>query len=694
MVKLSTNIKQQFAKRKGILATFFDVQKAYDQVWHFRLFQKLNKIGLSGNIFFFIRNLLSNRQVIAKVGNSFSTSRYLTMGLPQGSILSPILFNILTHDLTDIATSDVTIVQYADDICMWKIVNLKRSTNKRNINFIREQFQRNLDALENYMTTNGLTISTEKTNLILFNAGENAPNLPYFTLYNQILEYKQSIKFLGLTFTSKLSWSTHINIILEKARKNLNLIKILTKLPWGMDPQTLVHITTAIIRSSITYGQEIYFSAPKSSLKKLQSIESKAYKLAIGVPVHTSTNLLYQTIGILPLEEYRKLSSSKFLIKMNSQESYIENEIKIRSDQDFPKRAQNIRSHQTIATYTKEIFENNPHNIQLENIQNKKESFPIPFDVLPCPKFDTHYTSLKKSENINIISTTSRLHIIDNYDSHLQIFTDGSLLENNDCGAAFVIPQYNIEKSFYLGKYLSIFTAELTAIIMALNFILNFQTNFTNITLFVDSLSVLQSLENVNTKTRQELVYEIYSLLYQLFHLQKVISFCWIPSHCNISGNEKADKAAKRGALQKMPFTTIPIQLSSDEFKNILIKKVSSSFFTNIHLKDFLKKYLNFCQFQLKNKTIKYYRKITSISFKLKLNSIKTKYTKSILCKCGQMLSIEHALLICPIIKTFLTENIQKAVTDCQNITEILSDPHILLQFSEILAHSSLQNLI
>ena len=549
LLKLTTEIKHQFSRRQSLLVTFFDVQKAYDQVWHFRLLQKLTHIGITGNMLYFIKNLIEQRQMITRVGNTYSSRRTLSMGLPQGSILSPILFNILTYDLPNIVTSDTTIVQYADDICMWKKVNLKQMIKKRMKKYIKQTYQNNLDNLEKYMTANGLTISTEKTNLILFNAGEHLINLPTFKLYDTPLIYKNNTKFLGLTLTSKLSWSLHIENILSKARKNLNIIKILSKFPWGMDPQTLIHISTAIIRSVLTYGQEIYFSAPLTLLNRLQSIDSKAYKLALGIPIHTQTNAVYQSIGILSLNEHRKLASSKYIIKANLNNTFIKEEIKIRSDTDFPKRAQKINSQQTIATYTKEVF--NETNIHIKENQNNLKPTTTPKWELPRPKFDIHYTDLTKDENINILSTTAKLHCLENYSNHLHVYTDGSLLDNGECGAAFSIPQLKLSKSYYLGTHLSIFTAELTAIMMALNFLMDFVNRNKNVVIFVDSLSVLKTLKNFNLKTRPDLVNEIYQLLYQLFNKGSDISFCWIPSHCNILGNEQADKAAKQGAQQK-----------------------------------------------------------------------------------------------------------------------------------------------
>ena len=133
-------------------------------------------------MFHFIKNLIHQRQIITKVGKSYSSSRTLDMGLPQGSILSPILFNILTHDLPNIINKDSSLVQYADDICLWKNVNIKNNTKRREHRFIQQSYQNDLDNLEKYMTQNGLRMSTEKTNLILFSAGEQPKNLPNFKL--------------------------------------------------------------------------------------------------------------------------------------------------------------------------------------------------------------------------------------------------------------------------------------------------------------------------------------------------------------------------------------------------------------------------------------------------------------------------------------------------------------------------------
>ena len=301
---------------------------------------------------------------------------------------------------------------------------------------------------------------------------------------------------------------------------------------------------------------------------------------------------------------------------------------------------------------------------------------------------------MTKDENPNILTSLVKTHCLNTYSSHLHIYTDGSLLENNDCGAAFIIPQYRIVKSYYIGSLLSIFTAELTAIMMALTCLLDLIGENIKIVLFVDSLSVLKTLENFGLQTRADLVYEIYYLLYQLFMKNNNVTFCWIPSHCGISGNEQVDKAAKRGAQRKANYIHLPIPISIEEYNNHLQNISFSNFFDNSQNKNFLKNYLIFCHNKFQNKSINYYRKITSLSFKLKLNSLKTKYNKLIKCKCGNQITIQHLLLHCTLVKHLFPKQLYEKITTSPDVYTIFSDLQSLLDCAEVLTHSPINNLL
>ena len=147
LVKLTTHIKQQFSKRKNVLATFFDIHKAYDQVWHYRLLRKLETYNIHGNIFNYIADFLMNRYIQVRINHTYSSRKYLDMGLPQGSILSPLLFNILMSDLPKKLSKNTYLAQFADDICMWQKISIKTNRSKRWLKYIQINYQQELNQI-------------------------------------------------------------------------------------------------------------------------------------------------------------------------------------------------------------------------------------------------------------------------------------------------------------------------------------------------------------------------------------------------------------------------------------------------------------------------------------------------------------------------------------------------------------------
>ena len=656
LVKLSTNIKRQFAKRKSVLATFFDVQKAYDRIWHPRLLFKLKNIGLNGNSYNYIKSLLVDRCIITKVGNSLSSPRIVDMGIPQGSIIAPLLFNIMLYDLPKHLSKTITVVQYADDIAIWMNVKLKKKTGLHYINHVSKLYQSELNKLNMYMKENGLQFSAEKTSMILFNNGAAPSKLPIFYLNGQKINYKSEVKFLGLYFTQKLNWKKHIEEISSKALKSLNLLKMVSHQPWGQDSKILVHLATSLIRSRLTYGQEVFFSAPKTYLKKLQSIDSRAIKLALGVPVHAHTLETYKLVGLLPLDEYRKLASAKYVVRANASENSVKDELFIQSDKIFPKRAKNNKNLETIATYVSDIFVKT--NVNPENVAQAMSCSPIPSWELLNAGFDIDHTDIKKEENTNMLATNAKMHLAESYPNHLKVYTDGSVLDDDSAGSGFIIPSLNVKKSYHLGRGFSIFTAELISILMALTYLMAFPINIFNILFCVDSKSVLKSLRSSTNKINDTIIFEIKFLIHCLKMRGTDIDMCWIPSHSGFKYNECADFLAKVGAKNRFNTEKLFVRLSTFEMCNLIEKSVS---------KPFMNSYKNTSSL-LNVKGCN--RAVKSIAFRLLVNAPKTKYCKDVKCICSSNFSVEHILTDCNYVKKYLPLCVVNSVLPVSNVND------------------------
>ena len=679
LVKLTTQIKYQFARRKNVLATFFDVKKAYDHVWHDRLLYKLKSIGLSGNIYFYIKSFLSERTVQAKVGNCYSSPRSPDMGIPQGSVISPYLFNILLYDLPSPMSSNAVLVQYADDICMWMDVTMKRKTPKRQLTFYKNLYQRELDRITEYLFENGLSLSPEKTNLVLFNNGTDPQMLPTFRIDGENLEYKKSVKFLGVCLTSKLAWNDHIEYLANKAKQCINFLKVISKQSWGQDITVLKHLSLSLVRSRLSYGQEVFFSAPQYLLKKIQSLDCKAFRIALGVPFHTSALGTYKEVGVLPLVEYRQLAVAKYILRTAINDNNIKNEAFLRSDIHFPKRARTIQSLTTLNTYSSELF----HEIEI----NPQEISKSKVTVAPCPPwelqkatFDIIYSSLKKTDNINILKSLVKEHIQNYYPDHIKIYTDGSVLNTNEAGAAFFIPSLKVEKSFYIGKHRSIFTAELTAVLMALYYVLDFPKDISNILFCVDSKSVLHALRNSNFNVRKDLITEISHLVHFLILRGSSVTFCWVPSHCGICFNERADRLAKCGAMYKNDTLGINVSLSLHEGYSLIQNACWKHFRKKLRDFGYLcgnhnNQTLIFDNVLNSHKNLGLYnrRNTLSLVYRFKLNAFKTKFSKNVNCICGDKITNSHILFHCASLKPLLPD------VRSYPLEQILSEPSLLL---------------
>ena len=649
LVKLTSQIKKQFSRRKSTLATFFDVKKAYDTVWHSRLLYKLKSIGVTGKMYYYIKDLLSCRSMCVRLGTVYSSFKDIDMGIPQGSIIAPILFSILIYDLPQHLSKNTNVVQYADDIAMWMNTTLRKNTNKRTITHVQKLYQYDLDNLNNYMKDNGLELSSEKTYLMLFNNGENPKTLPTLSLDNKPLAFKPTVKFLGVYITRKLNWRHHIEYLITKANKRLNFLKIINRQSWSQDTQTMLHLAISLVRSKLLYGQEVYFTASNTLLKKLQSVDSKAIKLALGVPVHTNTMKSYKESNVLPLTDQRELAVTKYVIRALAVKNSVKDELLYTSETDYPQKARKMHSLQPIRNFAEVLLSKS--NIDINDIPVMPLIPSIPSWELEKATFDIDYINLNKTEEINILVSEVKSHLTTYYPNHLKIFTDGSVLDTADSGAGFVIPALKVQQSFYIGKGFSIFTSELYAILMALNYINSLSYDIYNILLCVDSKSVLRSLKQTENVIRNDIICEIKHLIHCISSSGVGINFCWVPSHCGLYWNEVSDKLAKDGASNNANAETFHnIRLSVHELGSML----ECSLYTNFSNTQSM---IPDCP-----------RQLASLIYKLRLNSWKTKYTQNV-CICSKALSVHHLLFECPILlTTYRNNNLDFSCTNSRDI--------------------------
>lgn len=553
VVRLVEHVKKAWVNRDTTLATFFDIRRAFDTVWHEKLLQKLAKIGVGGRLYNFVRAFLSDRKMSVKVGSHLSQSHTLDMGVPQGSVIAPTLFCIMLYDVLDpLKEEGVHVSLYADDMALWADFTGRYRVGMKHW---RTWYQSVVDRVSGYMRENGFALNPDKTVLMAFTRrhGSIRPEELSINLEGKTIYSSKSAKFLGVTLQSNLGWKTHLQTLAAKAMRSVNLIKLLSGEKWAT-PSSLVHLCGALVRSRLTYGHEVFFAAAKTYWELLERVERKALKAALWLPLRAVNDMVYQTAGWLPLKRECEVLSAKSVVRLALTRNSM-------SDKLVPEplgerandRKTELRSMRVLGTRTETLLSHTSSLLDEANVvigprQAAVESPPLPSwhwerplvipSLAPDAKKETdvHYLAMLAREKLNEMP------------AHLPVYTDGSVSADGKVGCAFVVPSLGVRKSFQLNEGVSIFSAELYAIFQACVWLDGMPNPPCGAVILSDSKSVLTALAGGGTANRGDIQKEVLALSHQLITKGCDLRMMWLPSHCGIRGNEEADVAAKHGA--------------------------------------------------------------------------------------------------------------------------------------------------
>ena len=538
LVRLEAFIRDAFIKKEHLVAVFFDLEKAYDTTWKYGIMKDLQDLGLKGRLPVFISDFLSDRNFKVRVGSTLSDLHEQEEGVPQGSILSVTLFGIKINNIVKCLNQDVDCSLYVDDflICY-------RSKNMRTI---ERQLQQCLNKLHVWTTENGFKFSPTKTQCVHFCQLRKQHDDPFLTLNNVQIPVVEEAKFLGLIFDRKLSFLPHIKSLKTKCLKALNLMKVLAHSDWGADRKVLLRLYRTLIRSKLDYGCIVYGSAKKSYLNMLNTVHNQGLRLALGAFRTSPIESLLVEANEPSLDIRREKLALNYITKVKANPSNPVNEVifnpkfeTLYNDKPNISRPLGLRFKSAI----------DDAEFKMDSIWPQSSS-PIPPWQLSKPSVNFALTNNKKSDTNPLEFKAKFEELRSQYQGYLEIYTDGSK-DGVKVGCASVSQLHTSRKR--LPDNSSIFSAEVRAIDLALNYISSH--NGSNYIIFSDSLSVLQSLRNMNISN--PLVQKVI-LKHHNLSVTKTILYCWLPSHVGILGNEEADREAKSALNLNEPNFQIP----------------------------------------------------------------------------------------------------------------------------------------
>lgn len=297
MDELSESIDQ---KKQLAGALFLDLSKAFDTINHELLLKKMDAYGIRGLPHKLMQSYLSNRQQVVTINGVTSAQMGISIGVPQGSNLGPLLFLIFINDLSNLKLRGVPRL-FADDTVL--------SYGNKYAESMTIEMSEDLVEIEAFLDNNLLSLNVSKTKTIIFRGVRTVvPEHPKVSLHGVEVEEVDSFKYLGIYLDKNLSWKTHISR-LEKSCAPI--CGILRKLSYFLPRHVLLKVYHSFVHSRYQYGASVWGSVSLPQLKGLQVQQNRSLKAIFRLPHLHPTIELYSSIrhNILPIVALHELQT-------------------------------------------------------------------------------------------------------------------------------------------------------------------------------------------------------------------------------------------------------------------------------------------------------------------------------------------------------------------------------------------------
>ena len=540
IIRLSQAIEDGFQQKPfhRSIMVLLDYSKAFDTVWRSKLLLAMTEKGVPIEYVAWIESFLRNRQAQVRLHGTTSSSRKLHQGVPQGCVLSPLLFLFFIDNLAQrlisadpARASKLVFSIFADDVTI-----LARS---RSIEEATREAQWAVNIVKDWSRKWKLELNASKSEVCYFSSStktEEALFRPEIKIGKATIPFNPHPKLLGVTFDRSLTFRNHAENVAKTAVGKTKILAAVSNTEWGWRKDHLTQLFYAHVRSVVDYsspGWQPWLSP--TNIKLIQSAQNKALRIITGQLKCSPIEALHYETGV-------ELYSTRIKrLTLRSAEKAKRNPENHPSAIALSSAIPSRNKRRSWARLANELSEFIPPDAEQRTAIAQYEKPPWSTMSNVSIFSDLEGISNKNDDQAKIRSAA--IAAIEKWDSNLTIFTDGSAVEGcRQGGAAAVIKMHHEDPPIsetVMSKgapYTSSFEEECTAMELAVNWIKDNCSPASRPLIITDSQSLCKALVGYD---------------HAVSHLRNLLSSCdstigiqWVPGHCGIPGNEDADQAA------------------------------------------------------------------------------------------------------------------------------------------------------
>ena len=307
LVEAINHIYREIDNKKYSAIVKMDLSKAFDCINHRILLNKLNNMGLKKDSLTWMASYLANRFQCTKFQNYTSTEGKSTSGVPQGSILGPLLFICYTNDFPEHLSNLSKVLSYADDTELLITASSKKE--------LKEKIEAAIEQAQNWFKKNSMKLNSDKTEILVFNTHNDLENISFDVEHdNQMISLlpKKHIEILGILIDQDLNWTKQVNKV---KRNSMNATRNIHRINHLLTREHRINMYNGVIKPNFDYGDILWGGCLEKDSQSLQRIQNFAVKSITGNRKYDSASQSFKELKFLNLQQRRKVHETVFLHK-------------------------------------------------------------------------------------------------------------------------------------------------------------------------------------------------------------------------------------------------------------------------------------------------------------------------------------------------------------------------------------------